>query len=209
MRDVVFFSNKCANCKEFLNTFLQMPFKDSFCYISVDKRKDDDLIKILEVEFVPTIFVSGNMLVGSQAFLWLDKQIAPAAQQVPQESHHQMLPQHQVPQHQVPQHQTPQHQLHQAPQHRAREPAGAVIEEFSVQPLGGDFSGYASITDAHMEAGPMTRLPAPEHVRKGEKIDEKSMSEMLTQLNEQRKQSVPLSLSEQKAQHAAMQDRYA
>jgi hypothetical protein len=188
MKDVVFFSNKCANCKEFLNTFLEMPFKDSFCYISVDKRKDDDLIKILEIEFVPTIFVRGNMMVGSQAFLWLEKQLLPAQEH----------------------RREPQEPIRPPVLQRPRQPPAPVVEEFTVQPLGGDFSGYASIADEPMDGGAsLARLPAPEHVRKGEKIDEKSMAEMLTQLNEERKHGIPLSISEQKAQHAAMQDRYA
>ena len=191
MKDVVFFSNKCVNCKEFLNTFLQMPFKDSFCYISVDKRKDDDLMKILEVEYVPTIFVGGKMMVGSQAFLWLENQLTPSAPSV-----------------------APTEPLRTAsnliPTQRPGPPLPVTdVEEFTVQPIGGDFSGYAPIGDTHMDnSAPLARLPAPEHVRKGEKIDEKSMAEMLNQLNEDRKHGVPLSMSEQKAQHAAQRDRY-
>ena len=140
-------------------------------------------------------------MVGAQAFVWLEKQIAP--------SHH-SAPSQQI----APSQQTPGAQEQPRPQlqQRTRQPpppSDHLEEEFTVQPVGGDFSAWASVTDPQADMNPATsRPPPPEHVRKSDKLDEKSMSDLLRQLDEERKHGVPLSLSEQKAQHAAMQDRY-
>lgn len=54
----------------------QTPFARTFCFVCIDpdpvtRKRNDDLLNILQVESVPTVYYKGSKLVGSEAFEWL------------------------------------------------------------------------------------------------------------------------------------------
>lgn len=78
MKNVVFYSRykKDKNSPELLKKMKVMPFAAHFFYFCIDpdpitKKRNDDLLTILEVTDVPTMYVDGEKFVGEDAFEWL------------------------------------------------------------------------------------------------------------------------------------------
>lgn len=193
MKDVLFFSEKCKHSRDLLNSIRDAPFKDKFCYVNVDKKRDDDLLKILEVQYVPTMFVGGRMLIGEQVFSWFDAafdEFASRSREPP-----------------------PVRRLaHQEPARgnfvNDEVDTGRSDDVFNPQPVNGSdvgaaFSDFAASSSSSREE--FTRLPDPVHVRRSDKLDDGNMTQMLRQLEEERSSGVPLSLQEQKSRMNAMQ----
>jgi hypothetical protein len=193
MKDVLFFSEKCKHSRDLLNSLRDAPFKGQFCYVNVDTKRDDDLLKILEVQYVPTMFVGGRMLIGEQVFSWFDAAFDEFA------SRSREPPARRV--------------VHQEPARSQfvndEVDTGRSDDVFNPQPVNGSDVGAAFSDFAPSSAAPSredySRLPDPVHVRRSDKLDDGNMTQMLRQLEEERSSGVPLSLQEQKSRMNAMQ----
>jgi len=69
---ILFYSNRCSHCKEFLRKLENTSFKDSFNYFCVDNNYQGLPDNI---NSVPTILFkeNNNILIGNAIFEWLDK----------------------------------------------------------------------------------------------------------------------------------------
>ncbi len=81
MLNIVFFSRykRDAYSPRLLAYMNSMPFRKEFKYYCIDpdpttRKRNDELLELLEVTEVPTLYVSGNKFVGEEAFLWLQEQ---------------------------------------------------------------------------------------------------------------------------------------
>lgn len=81
MLNVVFFSRykRDAYSPRLLAYMNSMPFRKEFKYYCIDpdpttRKRNDELLELLEVTEVPTLYVGGNKFVGEEAFLWLQEQ---------------------------------------------------------------------------------------------------------------------------------------
>ena len=68
-------SKRDTNSPKLLQIFDLLPFKDEILFFCVDpdkvtKKRNDDLLNILEIEEVPTIIINNEMMVGETAFKW-------------------------------------------------------------------------------------------------------------------------------------------
>lgn len=82
MKNVVFYSKqeKDIHSPELLKIFDMLPFKNEFEYYCVDpdkvtKKQNAELLRILEIEQVPTVIVNNEALVGDVAFRWARLQL--------------------------------------------------------------------------------------------------------------------------------------
>jgi len=169
----------------------------------VENARFNDLLEVLEVSQVPTLFVNGRMMVGDQAFDWLEDILheLSAGGAHGQPAYGQTAPR--APP--VMKNYTTSSQA--PPRAPTTFPAASGGEsEFDVQPLNGDggggYSDFVMPGDEHVGAA-QPRLPAPVHSKKNDKIDDGNMAQMLRQLEEERRSGVPLSLDEQRAQMTA------
>ena len=78
MKNSVFFSRakKDAHSPRLLALLRNTPLKHEFCYYCVDpdpttKKRNDDLLSLLDITKVPTMYVNGEKYVGEDAFLWV------------------------------------------------------------------------------------------------------------------------------------------
>ncbi len=78
MKNVVFYSKtkKDTNSPKLIKLIDMLPFKNEFFYYCVDpdpktKERNKELLYILDVEKVPTLFIQGEKLVGEDAFKWV------------------------------------------------------------------------------------------------------------------------------------------
>lgn len=81
MLNIVFFSRfkRDAYSPRLLAFMNNMPFRKEFKYCCVDpdpitKKRNEELLELLEVTEVPTLYVAGNKFVGEEAFAWLHEQ---------------------------------------------------------------------------------------------------------------------------------------
>ncbi len=81
MLNIVFYSRykRDAYSPRLLAFMNSMPFRKEFKYCCVDpdpvtKKRNDQLLELLEVTEVPTLYVAGNKFVGEEAFSWLHEQ---------------------------------------------------------------------------------------------------------------------------------------
>jgi hypothetical protein len=88
MKNVIFFSRfrKDVNSPKLMALLKSTPFAKDFYNFCVDanpvtKKRNDDLLFILEVTEVPTMFVNGQKYVGEEAFQWLYTQMQQLNQQ--------------------------------------------------------------------------------------------------------------------------------
>lgn len=82
MKNTVFYSRskKDVNSPRFLKIMEKMPFHGEFIYYCVDpdpvtKKRNEDLLTVLGITDVPTMYVDGQKFVGKDAFSWLQMQI--------------------------------------------------------------------------------------------------------------------------------------
>jgi hypothetical protein len=182
MKNVLFFSDRCRHSAEFMKAIQNAPFRKEICYINVDTKRDDNLLSILEVDRVPTLFVNGRMMVGDQVFHWLEDALG-ATQPPSRPAAPAFAPR------------APPTREHLPPP----PPQDDDADVFDPQPMNGDGGGssYYDFTQGADDAPP--RMPAPVHSRKNDKLDDGNMAQMLRKLEEDRRSGVPLSLEEQKA----------
>jgi len=83
MKNVVFFSRykKDTYSPKLLAFMKRMPFRREFAYYCIDphpvtRKRNDELLELLEVTEVPTLYVDGTKFVGQEAFEWLREQAA-------------------------------------------------------------------------------------------------------------------------------------
>ena len=81
MLNIVFFSRykRDAYSPRLLAYMNSMPFRKEFKYYCIDpdpttRKRNEELLELLEITEVPTLYVSGNKFVGNDAFLWLQEQ---------------------------------------------------------------------------------------------------------------------------------------
>jgi hypothetical protein len=81
MKNIVFYSKykKDVNSPKLLAFINATPFAKEFCFVCIDpdpvtKKRNDDLLFLLEVSEVPTLFVNGEKYVGEDAFEWVEHQ---------------------------------------------------------------------------------------------------------------------------------------
>jgi len=193
MKNVLFFSDRCEHSQALKQALSGAPFRKDVYYIDVENNRFGDLLDVLEVTQVPTLFVNGRMMVGDQAFDWLEDILHElSAGNHGQPAYGQTAPR-------AP----PVMESYTPRQPAAPSMVTADEPDFDVQPLNGDASGgYSDFVppgDDHA-GGAQTRLPAPVHSRKNDKLDDGNMAQMLRQLEEERRSGIPLSLDEQRAQ---------
>lgn len=82
MKNVVFYSKykQDTNSPQLLAMMKNTPFAREFVYFCIDpdpvtKKRNKDLLTILEVTEVPTMYVDGQMYVGDDAIRWLQIQL--------------------------------------------------------------------------------------------------------------------------------------
>jgi hypothetical protein len=78
MKNAVFFSRakKDVHSPRLLALLGNTPLRHEFCYYCVDpnpvtKKRNEDLLSLLDVTKVPTMYVNGEKYVGEEAFVWL------------------------------------------------------------------------------------------------------------------------------------------
>ena len=81
MKNVVFFSRykKDTYSPRLLAFMKNMPFRREFAYYCIDphpvtRKRNDELLELLDVTEVPTLYVNGQKFVGEEAFSWLREQ---------------------------------------------------------------------------------------------------------------------------------------
>ena len=80
MKDVVIYRSGCEASKKLLKHLTELPIASDLLFYSVDpdpntKKRNTDLIKILEVNYTPTVYFRGQKLEGKAVFDWLDSVI--------------------------------------------------------------------------------------------------------------------------------------
>jgi hypothetical protein len=227
MKNVIFYSDYCNDSARLRQLLSRTPFQSAFMYISVDGRKHDPILQALELEYTPTAFVSGQMLVGRQVFDWVKYQSnlgKGEGQDVPREhevrGRHSSMEQGRLP---VAEPMSPPGGARQAnmPPMRPTEhfqaygddytPMGeADGGEFAPLAAGGasdfaDFSdGPGQLPDPSTRSYPgarrhePARFPAPKPTTKGEKLGDGNMQEALERLQEDRNRGIPPAPSEQR-----------
>lgn len=87
MKNVVFYSKykKDVNSPKLLSLIEQTPFKKDFIYCCIDpdpetKKRNEDLLFILDIKMVPTMYVNGEKYEGDQAMQWLQMAVGGGGQ---------------------------------------------------------------------------------------------------------------------------------
>jgi glutaredoxin len=201
MKNVLFFSDRCEYSAALKKAMSRAPFKKDIYYIDVHNERHNDLIDVLDVTQVPTLFINGRMMVGDDAFDWLEGVFEEISGQ-----------QYGQPQYGQPQYGQPQYG--QPPYGQAAQRAPPIREtyipastphahqaEFDIQPLNGDTSGGYSdfVLPSEDDRPSQGHLPPPVHARKNDKLDDGNMAQMLRQLEEDRRSGIPPSMDEQRA----------
>lgn len=78
MKNVVFYSKleTDPHSSVLLSILEKMPFAGQLCYYCVNPKKiNKDLLTILEINDLPTMYIDGVKLVGNEAFEWLREQV--------------------------------------------------------------------------------------------------------------------------------------
>lgn len=77
MRNVILYSKHCPHSQKFLQLMQNTDFAREFSYVSIDpdpqtRKKNEELLFILEITKVPTVYVNGSKYDGTKAFEWLN-----------------------------------------------------------------------------------------------------------------------------------------
>src|SRR5947209_19043293 len=82
MRNCVFFSKhrKDVYSPKLLELMRNLPNAREFAYVCIDadpvtRKRNEQLIEILEITEVPTIYIRGNKLQGLEAFEWITNEL--------------------------------------------------------------------------------------------------------------------------------------
>src|SRR5215210_1514818 len=77
MKDVVIYRSGCEASKNLLNKLMNLPLANELAFYSVDpdpvtKKRNVDLIKILEINYTPTVYFAGKKFEGKAVFDWVE-----------------------------------------------------------------------------------------------------------------------------------------
>jgi glutaredoxin len=74
MKDTLIYSQYCQHCIELINIISKTQFADSLCFLSIDAETEEarakirEVLFIMNVESVPTLFIHNVKYVGKDAF---------------------------------------------------------------------------------------------------------------------------------------------